>query len=546
VLSLQSLLNKVGVEISPDIVNRIRELSRERELKKGDEFPIPAGTLIAILDGIVEINGELNCVGDLLYCEDTIDLKCISSNCVLLEIDKEVMSIIPENIRDKLIRFSKVIKSEEYIPVKLFVKRIPITLKKDATLIEAARIMYEKGISSVILVDDEDRPIGIVTDSDLRRALALGVDPKTRLGEFSLKQVYVAQEDEPLNIALERMLVHGVKHLVIVDNNGRVSGMVTARDLLDAYTAVPLALLRELQRDLTVDDVKTTYSRIIKQVINVSKERSIDILEFSRIFSIAKILLIRKLLEIECKAIQEECTVFIEIPLATYSHVIGEPVRLYIISESYEKISDQVLRLRTDISRIPDVSETLSVETYTYEDVKNNVELLTNIEVFSRYLWGSKFSIDINDEIYANIMRRLARICAEIEIPLDMFGKIKVKTLDIARHIVIPLERMLAMLHYVCMGSRVKVRPHRAIHMLHERGHITEEIVEDLFFIYFQIKNLLIKTCVNNYLTRGEISTEVKIDEIPDTELDIIRRGLRVLKELKERTLSIITRYVVV
>ncbi len=544
-LSLQALFTKIGIDLQPETITKIRELSRERELKKGDEFLIPAGTLIAVLDGIIEVSGELNCVGDLIYCEDTINLKCISGTCILLEIDKEVLSIVPQEIRDRIIRFSKVVRSEEYVPVKLFIKRIPITLTTDTTIIEAARVMYEKGISSIILVDSEDKPIGIVTDSDLRRALALSIDPKIKLGEFGVKPVFVAQENEPLNVALERMLVHGVKHLVIVDNYGRVSGIVTARDLLDAFTAIPLALLRELQKDNTIDEVKTTYSRIIKQVINVSKERSIDILEFSRVFSMAKILLLRKLLEIECKSVHDTLSVYIEIPLSTYSHVIGEPVRVHIIGDT-KLISDNVLRLRTDISRLPDVSETMSVEVYSWDDVEYNVELLTNIEVFSRHIWGRVPKIVVNDEKYAEIMKKLVKVCAEIEIPLDIFGKIKIRSIDLARHIVIPIEKMLAMLHYTCLGSKVKSRPHRTIRILQERGHIPEEIVEDLTFIYFEMKNLLIRKCVSNYLKTGEISTEVKVDEIPDTELDLIKRGLRILKELKERTLSTITRYVVV
>lgn len=544
-LSLQALFNKIGVEASPDLIARVKELSRERELKKGDSFPIPAGTFIAILDGIIEVGGELNCVGDVIYCEDTIDLKCISSSCVLLEIDKEGLSIFPPQVRDRLIRFAKVVRSEEYVPVKLFVKRIPITLSPDAYLVEAARLMYEKGVSSVILVDSEDRPVGIVTDTDLRKALALGIDPKTKLCDIASRYVFTAQEDEPLNVALERMLVHGVKHLVIVDSHGKVSGMVTARDLLDAFTAVPLVLLRELQRDSTSDEVKTTYSRIIKQVINVAKERSVDVLEFSRIFSMAKILLLRKLLEIECKPVHDSLCVFIELPLATYSHVIGEPVRVHVVGDE-KQISDYVLKLRTEISRMPDVSETMSIETYSWQDLESNIDLLTYVEVFSRHLWGKCPTIVIDDEKYANIMKKLAKLCAEIEIPLDIFGKLKVKNIDIARHIVLPLERMLAMLHYTCLGSKMRARPHRVISMLHERGHLTEEIVSDLLFIYYEMKNLLIRTCVRNYLERGEVSSEVNVDEIPEPELDLIRRGLRILKELKERTLSTITKYVVV
>ena len=60
----------------------------------------------------------------------------------------------------------------------------PITLDRDASLVEAARLMRDEGIGDVIVVEGDDAA-GIVTDRDIViRAVAEGADPNsTRLGQ---------------------------------------------------------------------------------------------------------------------------------------------------------------------------------------------------------------------------------------------------------------------------------------------------------------------------------------------------------------------------
>ena len=107
----------------------------------------------------------------------------------------------------------------------------PVTLSKDATVLEAAREMKANGIGDIIVKDD-GRICGIVTDRDLViRAMAEGVDPKTkRLGDVCTEQLVSIEPDAPIEEAVRLMREHAIRRLPVLEK-GNVVGVVTLGDL---------------------------------------------------------------------------------------------------------------------------------------------------------------------------------------------------------------------------------------------------------------------------------------------------------------------------
>jgi CBS domain-containing protein len=106
------------------------------------------------------------------------------------------------------------------------------TISADDTVERAARKMRERGVGS-LLVTRDGRPSGIVTDRDLvLRVLAEGIDPAARVGGFATYEPVTVSVDDGIETAVQRMRVHGVRRLPIVDERGQVVGIVTADDLL--------------------------------------------------------------------------------------------------------------------------------------------------------------------------------------------------------------------------------------------------------------------------------------------------------------------------
>ncbi|MFQ3319731.1 MAG: CBS domain-containing protein [Natronomonas sp.] len=102
------------------------------------------------------------------------------------------------------------------------------TVSPDASLAEAARILTEKGIGSLVV--GEDRLEGIITESDIVAAVGEELDPTTHVSELMSDPVVTIQRHETLRAAAERMGHNGVKKLPVVEN-GAAIGIITTTDL---------------------------------------------------------------------------------------------------------------------------------------------------------------------------------------------------------------------------------------------------------------------------------------------------------------------------
>lgn len=102
------------------------------------------------------------------------------------------------------------------------------TVSPDATMAEAARLLDEKGIGSLIV--GEGRIDGIITETDIVAAVGDTRDPSTPVSDLMSDPVVSIQRHETLRAAAERMGHNGVKKLPVVEDGSAV-GIVTTTDL---------------------------------------------------------------------------------------------------------------------------------------------------------------------------------------------------------------------------------------------------------------------------------------------------------------------------
>lgn len=117
--------------------------------------------------------------------------------------------------------------------LKPYMKSVASVLPRD-TLIEASERMRARDIGCVIVLTDDGRPIGIVTDRDIvLRAIALGRDPAlTTVEEVMTSPVATLPQGATLREATELMRRYGVRRVPIVDARGYVAGMLALDDVL--------------------------------------------------------------------------------------------------------------------------------------------------------------------------------------------------------------------------------------------------------------------------------------------------------------------------
>jgi CBS domain-containing protein len=101
------------------------------------------------------------------------------------------------------------------------------------TLLDAAKRMEELDVGVLPICGDDDRLKGMLTDRDIVvKALAQGRDPATTMcGEFAQATVRWIGADASLDEALGMMREHAVKRLCVMDDNKRLSGIITGADV---------------------------------------------------------------------------------------------------------------------------------------------------------------------------------------------------------------------------------------------------------------------------------------------------------------------------
>lgn len=109
-----------------------------------------------------------------------------------------------------------------------------VSIRSDASLTEAARLMQGNHIGNLLVVDEEDHRLGVVTDRDI---VLEGITLNKPTGDLKVSDVMTpsvicAKEDEDLFEMITLMADNGITRLPIVDQNENVIGIVTARKIL--------------------------------------------------------------------------------------------------------------------------------------------------------------------------------------------------------------------------------------------------------------------------------------------------------------------------
>jgi CBS domain-containing protein len=123
----------------------------------------------------------------------------------------------------------------------------------DTSFKDVVRMMTEQGISAVPVVDEHDRPIGVVSEADVlaKQEFHAGGDDQPHgdragrdrwyrslartAGELMTTPVHVVPAGKPVSVAARMLATEKVRRLFVVDDSGRIAGVVARRDLLRVY-----------------------------------------------------------------------------------------------------------------------------------------------------------------------------------------------------------------------------------------------------------------------------------------------------------------------
>jgi CBS domain-containing protein len=126
------------------------------------------------------------------------------------------------------------------------------TISKDQSVMQALILMSEKNIGAIIIVDNNDFPIGIFSERDYARKIILkGKSSKdTLLDEVMTKELITVTRDYKIDQCMEIMNEKRIRHLPVLENK-KIIGMISIGDVLKIMIKEQKELIDHLQKFIT-------------------------------------------------------------------------------------------------------------------------------------------------------------------------------------------------------------------------------------------------------------------------------------------------------
>jgi CBS domain-containing protein len=172
-----------------------------------------------------------------------------------------------------------------------------VTASEDLSIREAAGIMAERGISSLVLVDSDGLPSGMITDRDLRnKVVSRGRDAGGRVGDIMSATIIKSEARDYCYEALLKMIRYNIHHLLVV-GKGELQGIITSHDLMMLQGNSPLSVTRELEGQDTIDGL-VPVSKKINRLITLLIREGAKAGTITRIITEVNDRLLKKVLEL--------------------------------------------------------------------------------------------------------------------------------------------------------------------------------------------------------------------------------------------------------
>jgi acetoin utilization protein AcuB len=111
-----------------------------------------------------------------------------------------------------------------------------VTLSPHHSFNEVVNLMNERNFRHCVVVDNNRRIVGVISDRDIMRALARNPNSRSKeLGQIMTRNPIAVKRDTPIIDAVSKMRAKRINCLPVVEDDGTVCGIVTSTDLLKSY-----------------------------------------------------------------------------------------------------------------------------------------------------------------------------------------------------------------------------------------------------------------------------------------------------------------------
>ncbi len=437
---------------------------------------------------------------------------------------------------------------------KILYKR-PVLCGPDTTIAGAAVEMDMNSVNSVVIVDNDTKPVGILTHKDLRKVLIRGdrLDPIT---EFMSSPVKTVTARATIFDAFTKMINAGIDHLVVTKED-KVCGVITRKDIqvhLEPSFSI-VKLFRRIHAATSLDEVKNVFYSL---KISVSKIAMTG----PNFFDLTRML---------CSVHDAVVSKVIEILVAQHA-----PAQFLWIHAGSSGRKEEIIGTDQDNAiiyegEIPaaladDISETLAfigipkcLGNYMASNSMWNQSLKVWREYFQqwfsdpipyhlRYLsvfldmrpvYGETDLYDdllesMKDSVKPEAVRLMAQDAVEIRPPLGIFGILGLRQgVDLKTFGIYPIvngARVLAIDSGVWGVTNTKER----LEALSANATISDEMCHDLIESLGFLQSLRLKRQARTVLNQSRMDNLVTTKEISQIDLLILKESLKIVAEFQK------------
>jgi uncharacterized protein (DUF39 family)/CBS domain-containing protein len=123
---------------------------------------------------------------------------------------------------------SKAMKQTKEVFFVEGIVHVAVTCKEDEEIETVAKRIIDRSVNHIVVVDNQGRLRGIVTSWDITRAVGQG---NGKLADIIVRKVITTTPDEPLEAASRKMAQHNISALPVINRDRKVLGIVTAEDI---------------------------------------------------------------------------------------------------------------------------------------------------------------------------------------------------------------------------------------------------------------------------------------------------------------------------
>jgi len=179
-----------------------------------------------------------------------------------------IASLLSQSRQQLQIQFSQRVAEQQTMnsPLSSIIKREAVSVTSDTPIRQVVEVMASRSIGSMIVVDGEQKPTGIFTQSDvLKRIVLPGISLDRAIRDVMSPTPYTLALSAAAYDAALLMAMHGVRHVLAVDEGGRLKGVISERDLF-TLQRVGLRQIRQSIDTASTIDMLTQASQDVRQL----------------------------------------------------------------------------------------------------------------------------------------------------------------------------------------------------------------------------------------------------------------------------------------